>query len=326
MRGSQEATQRSRWFIGTDGGSSMFRRLLSLIAAGTLVALPLATAVPSSAVPPKVDINFEGEPTGSKPNGYSTAAQPEIRFYDTNGSSLTVAAYGSNQSNGIGLGVHPDDSSALEIRLPKPTLSVSLAFGNDDPIVVDSTDLAQLTVFRGATQVGQTVKNVNANDVMDQRIRFKGKLFNRVVFQYVDAAQNPVNLIEIVDDIKFDPLCTKVGTSGRDVINGTSGPDVLCGDKGADTIRGRGGSDLIIAGPGADTVKAGGGADEVLAGKGGDTVKAGAGADLVLGGNGRDDLFGNRGKDNLKGGTQRDFCNGGPGKDKASSCEVKKKI
>ncbi len=174
---------------------------------------------------------------------------------------------------------------------------------------MDETDLASLTLFRGATQVGKVLKNVNANDLMDQRIGFsRGKLFNRAVFQYVNASEVAKNLIEIVDDIRVGPICTIVGTSGKDNLNGTSGSDVICAS---------GGNDKVDAGKGDDLIFGGGGRDLVRGGRGDDEMNGDAG---------KDRLFGAAGRDKLNGGKQRDFCNGGSGKDTGKSCEVKKRI
>lgn len=257
--------------------------VLALLSVQALTGAPATAAVRGP-----IAINFTGEPSGAKANGYSPAGG--VTFTDTIGADLVVNDFGG-QSNGQGLAVLSDDSSALAIALPNPAMSISLAFGNDDPGVVNATDLASLTLFRGATQVGKVLKNVNANDLMDQRIRFsQGKLFNRAVFQYVDAAESPKNLIEIVDDIKVGPICTVVGTRGNDNLNGTSGRDVICASGGRDTI------------------------------------KAGNRDDLIFAGAGRDRVFGGRGGDRLLGGDGRDYCNGGAGRDSAKSCEVKERI
>ncbi len=287
----------------------MKRALIGAIGAIGLVAVQAVTIAPATAaVPGPVVIDFTAEPAGAQPNGYSPVGAGGVTFTDTDGANLSVGDYGV-QSHGQALLVGSDDASALEIALPKPALSISLAFGNDDPNFMDTTDLASLTLYRGATQVGKVLKNVNANDTMDQRISFsKGKLFNRAVFQYVDAAENPKNLIEIVDDIKVGPICTVVGTSGGETLNGTSGNDVICAGGGSDTVNARGGNDLVFAGSGNDIVRGGGGGDE------------------IIGGNGKDRLFGNKGRDTLNGAKKRDFCDGGRGTDKAKSCEVKRRI
>jgi Ca2+-binding RTX toxin-like protein len=278
--------------------------LVGIAVAATLLA-PMAA---QAAVAPPIVIDFTGETENySTPNGYATAAAPGVEFYDTVGADLAVYDAGA-ESNGMALGVFSDDASALEIKLPGPSNSISMRFGNDDPRVADVTDQAQLTAYRGATQVGQVLVKVNANDAGDQTISFSGRLFNRVQFQYVDAAQVPIGLIEVVDDIKIGPLCTIVGTAANNRLTGTAGNDVICADAGADTVNGRGGDDLIYAGAGADSVSGGGGNDR------------------ILGGSGRDQLSGGDGRDYLDGGVQRDRCDGGRGLDKGVSCEVKTRI
>jgi Ca2+-binding RTX toxin-like protein len=269
-----------------------------------LAAALLSPTTAEAAVPGPVVIDFTGDTPGAVPNGYSSPDAADVLFFDTNGADLFVLDGGA-QSHGQSIRARPDDASAVEIRLAHPSNSIKMGFGNDDPAAADVTDQAQLTVFRGATQVGQVLVNVNANDVMDQTIAFDGKLFNRAQFQYVDAAQVPLDLIEIVDDIKLGALCTIVGTSGNNNLNGTAGKDVICADAGVDVIKGNGGADLIYAGSGNDR------------------VNAGRGGDKVFGGPGRDNLSGRGGQDILNGGLHRDTCDGGTQKDKAISCEVK---
>jgi len=279
---------------------------------GTLGAL--ATTSAEAVTPSKVTVSFTSDTAGAKPNGYASPDSPAMLFFDTSGADLRVADFGA-QSHGQAIGAFPDDPSALEIRFTNPTTALSLAFGNDDPGVANATDQAQLTLFRGAAQVGQVEVNLNANDTMDQTIAFRaGPLFNRAVFQYVNAAGTPLNLIEIVDDIAVNPLCTVSGNSGDNVLIGTAGDDVICGDAGNDRITGLGGNDLIYPGDGNDTT---------IAGSGNDTVIDSFGRDFLNGGAGRDDLRGAVGKDQLVGGPGRDRCDGGPNRDRAKTCEVK---
>jgi len=278
-------------------------------AALTLAALGLqTTGTANAAVPGPIVIDFTDETAGAKPDGYASAEAPNVLFFDTLGEELVVGDFGESQSNGMGIAVRADDASALEVRLPGRTTAISLAFGNDQPGVADTDDQAQLTLFRGTTQVDQVSIDVNANDAMDQRIAYRGKLITRVTFQYVDQAGVPLALIEVVDDVRIAPICTVVGTNGNDRLLGTSGRDVIC------------------ALGGNDTVSTGGGDDLILADKGKDVVDAGAGGDKVDGGAGRDDLQGGAGRDKLDAGTGRDRCDGGPGRDKATSCEVERSI
>ena len=85
---------------------------------------------------------------------------------------------------------------------------------------------------------------------MDQRITFKNHLFNRVVFHYVDAAENPINLIEVIDDVQVGPLCTVVGTTEqRPHLTAPPAPTSSAVTTGVDVINGLGGDDLSTRAP-----------------------------------------------------------------------------
>ncbi|MGD9960936.1 calcium-binding protein [Nocardioides sp.] len=313
-----------------------------LFAAGASCAVILgslgvlgATTSAQAVTPTKVTVSFTSDTPGAKPNGYASPDSPSMLFFDTIGANLNVTDFGA-QSHGQAIGVSSDDASALEVRFTSPTTAISMSFGNDDPIVANATDLAQLTLFRGATQVGQVQVNVNANDLMDQKISFgAGPLFNRAVFQYVSAAGTPLGLIEIVDDIAVNPLCTISGNSLANTLVGTAGRDVICGDAGGDIIKGGGGNDLIYPGKGNDTTNAGAGNDTVLDNAGNDIIIGGAGKDDIRGSSGNDQLQGGPGADLISGATGRDSLNGGPGgdtcngglaRDTAKNCEIRIRI
>jgi Ca2+-binding RTX toxin-like protein len=284
--------------------------VLSLAAGGLVSPGVAAAATPTATV-----VNFTDDPAGAKANGFASSAAPQVFFYDTSGANLIVADF-DNRSHGKALFVGAADESALEIRLPAPTNAISLAFGNDDPGVVNTTDLARLTMFSGTTQVGQVDVHVNANNVMDQTISSSGEaLFNRATFQYVDALGVAKNLVEIVDDVSVNPLCTIAGTPGDDNLIGTVGNDVICGDAGDDTISGDTGDDLIYGGAGSDTISGGAGADTIYGGSGDDQVSAGSSNDVVLGGDGNDIVSGGDGADQLNGGTGNDDISGNTGDD-----------
>jgi Ca2+-binding RTX toxin-like protein len=285
--------------------------VLSLTASGLFTAGAAHAATPAPLV-----VNFTGDTPGAKANGFVSAGVPQVFLYDTIGSELYVSDYGS-QSHGLAISVGGDDASALEIRLSAPTNGISLGFGNDDPSVVNGSDLARLTLFEGTTQVGRVDVNVNANDAMDQTISATSEaIFNRAVLQYVDAVGTPKNIIEIVDDITINPLCTVVGTPGDDNLAGTAGSDVICGDAGDDTISGADGDDLIYGGAGSDTVSGGSGVDTIFGESGDDQISADSGNDVVQGGNGNDTLSGGVDGDQLSGGSGNDEIFGGKGNDK----------
>lgn len=294
----------------------------SALAFGVLVAPGAANAT----TPVDSSITFSGETAGAKPDGYASAEFPGMLFSDTIGASVQVGDFGV-QSHGLAVATAGNPFGALEMRLTGPTTGFSFAFGNDDPGLMNGTDLAQLTLFRGATQVDQVDVNVNANDVMDQRIGYAGgRLFNRAVFQYVDGAGSPLGVTEVADDVEVAPLCTIAGGPGNNVLTGTAAADVICGDTGNDVINGGRGRDLIYPGPGRDRVVGGRGNDTVLAGRGNDNVLGGRGNDDLRGGPGRDRLSGNSGRDFLRGGSGRDTCIGGPNFDQSRSCAVRRSI
>jgi hypothetical protein len=117
--------------------------------------------------------------------------------------------------------------------------------------------------------------------------------------------------------------CHIRGTSGSDVLTGSSNRDIITGFAGDDELLGADGEDRLIGGPGDDTL---------LGGNLGDRLEGGYGADLLIGGSfpqdpyvtfddrliggpGPDDLRGGPGDDSLTGGTGNDVLRGGTGED-----------
>lgn len=78
-----------------------------------------------------------------------------------------------------------------------------------------------------------------------------------------------------------------IGGAGG-TLTGTSGPDVIVGSSKAEKIRGKGGDDLICAGGGADKVSGGPGLDILAGQKGNDTLTGGPSQDILIGGPGKD--------------------------------------
>ena len=118
--------------------------------------------------------------------------------------------------------------------------------------------------------------------------------------------------------------CTKVGTTGNDVLVGTLGRDVLCGlggnDRliggvGDDVLDGGSGADFLDGGPGADILIGGGGNDSLTAGAGNDQARGDAGNDVVSGGDGADRVSGGDGADRVAGDNGNDLVAGGTGDD-----------
>jgi PKD domain/RTX calcium-binding nonapeptide repeat (4 copies)/WD40-like Beta Propeller Repeat len=82
--------------------------------------------------------------------------------------------------------------------------------------------------------------------------------------------------------------CTITGNARGNRLNGTPGPDVICGLGGADVINGRGGADVIRGGRGADVLRGNRGPDRLFGGRGADVLRGGLGADVANGGPGPD--------------------------------------
>ncbi len=85
-------------------------------------------------------------------------------------------------------------------------------------------------------------------------------------------------------------VATMLGTGGRDVIRGTSGPDVISTGAGRDVVRGRRGADRICTGAGRDVIRGGPGRDRLVGGPGADRILGGAGRDRCPGASRRDRL------------------------------------
>jgi Ca2+-binding RTX toxin-like protein len=259
-------------------------------------------------------VTFTGDTAGAKTNGFSSSGVPQLSFYNTDGPTLDVGDFGT-RSHGNAIAV-TGPTAALEIRLSALTNAMSLAFGNDDPALSNTSDFAQLTLFNGPTQVGQNRVNLNANNAMDENILTTGEaLFNRATFQYVDALGVPKNITEVVDDVTVNALCTISGTTGDDNLVGTPGNDVICGDAGNDTISAGAGADIVYGGTGADTISGSDGADLISGGSGNDRVRASDGNDVIMGDAGNDILSGGAGADEVNGGSGNDLLYGRSGKD-----------
>ncbi len=115
------------------------------------------------------------------------------------------------------------------------------------------------------------------------------------------------------------------GATRDDQLNGTSGHDLMLGDKGNDVLRGLNGNDWMFGELGNDRLEGGEGNDTLFGGKGKDILQGGNGDDWMFGGDdndeldggiGQDLLHGGSGTDTLRAGVGDDFLDGGKGKDK----------
>jgi Ca2+-binding RTX toxin-like protein len=115
-----------------------------------------------------------------------------------------------------------------------------------------------------------------------------------------------------VNDVVIEPercagrMPTVVGTTRRDVLNGSAFDDVFLTFDGNDVVRGRAGNDVVCGRAGRDSLYGGLGDDRLRGGSGRDRLKGKAGRDRLFGQAGRDHLVGGKGKDRLKGGKGKD--------------------
>src|SRR5918999_5282998 len=84
----------------------------------------------------------------------------------------------------------------------------------------------------------------------------------------------------------FGKRPTIIGTSDRERLKGTPGPDVIVGLGGRDRINGRGGNDRICGNKRRDTLIGGPGRDRIGGGQGPDDLWGDAGNDLLIAGKG----------------------------------------
>ncbi|WP_371226358.1 beta strand repeat-containing protein [Roseovarius sp. 2305UL8-3] len=105
------------------------------------------------------------------------------------------------------------------------------------------------------------------------------------------------------------------GSTGNDLINGTTGDDVLTGGDGHDTINAGSGDDVVIGGDGNDDLVLSEGDDLAIGGNGDDDIDGFEGDDLIYGNAGDDSLSGGLGDDTLIGGSGDDEFWGNDGND-----------
>jgi Ca2+-binding RTX toxin-like protein len=261
--------------------------LLAAVLAGSVMSSGPALALPVSVKAPI--INFERDSDTDKPNGFSSVDNTVTRFSDSMGEDLFIDDFG-DETIGQGLHVFDDDQSVLVMDFGVPMRRIRLVFGNDDDCCSDPGDVGLLTVFRGGSRVGRSSTRMNRNDEADQSVAVGGVTFRRAEFAYADGT-TPINLREVVDNIKLSPVCTIRGNDQRNRLGGNAQANSICGFGGRDRIRARAGDDFIHAGEGDDFFAHGGlGADTVLGGPGADRL-------IVADGGERDTVYGGPGND-----------------------------
>ncbi|AWJ82346.1 hypothetical protein TSH58p_02115 (plasmid) [Azospirillum sp. TSH58] len=110
-------------------------------------------------------------------------------------------------------------------------------------------------------------------------------------------------------------MTTWYGTSGNDIYDAPSGPNMLFGQGGNDDILGNTDADYIDGGDGNDTLYGSFGNDSLYGGSGADTLYGNDNNDLLSGDIGDDFLYGGNNNDTLYGGAGNDTLFGDYGSD-----------
>lgn len=266
---------------------------------GSAAVSPAATAVS-----PNV-IDFESDTAGGKADPFTSASNPTVHFQDTLGDNLQIFGP-ATETIGQGLLVGNDDTSALVLRLDVPTKRISITFGNDDPGFSQAGDQATLKVYRFGKLIATQSVEMNRNDLPDQVIKYSGGApIDRARLVY-DRGGAPINLIEVVDDIKLAQICQVRGNNRPNKLVGSDKNNGICGFGGADRLLGRLGNDVLDGGKGNDRLNGG---------PGNDLIKGGVGDDIVR------TADGVSGNDTVYGGPGNDVCIVDPG-DTVFSCET----
>jgi large repetitive protein len=87
------------------------------------------------------------------------------------------------------------------------------------------------------------------------------------------------------------------GGTGKDILNGGSGHDLMFGGTENDILNGGLGNDRLYGENGRDTLDGGDGRDRLYGGLGNDILRGGRGDDLLVGGADKDTLTGGQGRD-----------------------------
>lgn len=143
----------------------------------------------------------------------------------------------------------------------------------------------------------------------------------------ITVTEDPINPFPVPAQCDQETAYNLIeGTSGSEVLMGTSGPDLILAKEGSDSVHGLGGNDCIVGDAGSDALRGGTGDDVILGGSesdslmgenGEDTLYGEAGSDSLMGGNSADSLYGGAGSDSLRGENGSDTLDGEAGVDAA---------
>jgi len=156
-------------------------------------------------------IQFEHETPGNFANGSFSADSTHVSFSNGLAPEFPMQVFNSLMVDTAGqsLVVSPDPGLAvLTLNFTVPIYSLSISFGNDEPLRLVTGvggDLAVLNLYDGASLLETISVEPNANDAIDQVISwtYGGTAATRAEFYYGQSNLDPIELPPTVDNISF---------------------------------------------------------------------------------------------------------------------------
>lgn len=193
--------------------TSTFIKKLSIATAGAALVIVglIGGTQPSSAQSITFDRDAETEDALTEP--FTSVDAPGVSFSDPAGELFLLDGTADNapETNGTqGLSnfstVSPNDDgdgpSGIQFDFTPPVTSLEFNVGNDSP-----GSYAQLETILTGGVAGQTIRELtNGDDAGNDFIQYQDGAIERAIFTYTDVAGNPLNLVEVVDNVAVEPV------------------------------------------------------------------------------------------------------------------------
>ncbi len=152
-----------------------------------------------------ITIDFEADTLGAKTNGFNPVGNTDISFSDTSGAGLNISDI-TPTTDGQGLIVGGSGTSQLQIDLSEPVTNFMIEFGIADPNSLSLLDIAVLQGFSGGSLAATIIVLLDADNILNQTAAIGGATIDQAFFFFANISNflQPINLIEVVDNISFD--------------------------------------------------------------------------------------------------------------------------
>ncbi len=216
------------------------------------------------------------------------------------GGSLTYVIVATNGGPSVASSVVPANTTFLSLTAAAGWTCTTPAVGGTGTVscTKPSVAVAESATF---TLVVNVTAGTPAGTVLSNTATVSSPITDPIPSNNAATATTRVGIAPVV--------CTIVGTSASETINGTPGDDVICAGNGSDVVNGLGGNDILIGQNGMDILNGGDGNDTLMGRNGKDVLNGDAGNDTLMGNNGKDQLVGGLGSDSLMGGLAPDTLN-----------------